>query len=428
METGSVMRASGEGAEAAPPRRPRSFVEWRDQLISAFGPASVLLLAYPVYEMLQKILTSTTEPVMDFQIFHKVGELIWQGRLATAYDIKAFSQIQAVATDSPHVFAPWAYPPQFDLVAALLGLGPMAPSYLLFVGLGLGGFLWLLTRLGPARAGWAFLFAYPAVMVNAAAGQNGFITAILAGLFAIGFLKRDARAGIALGLLVIKPHLAVGLLALVLFRRRYDMLGWAVVSAVASGLLATLAFGPEIWPVFLHGAAETSHALKEGLFPLYRMTSTYAALTTLGVPADAALTVQAALALVVIVTLYRLTRASLPEEALLGLALIASLLVSPYVYDYDMPLYALAMALLAPRLAARLGRVETVLIFAAGWTACSWGVVENTMLQAGGQTATVDPAHPHLSVAGLVFPLLAALILRIAMRPEPAATAAPLRA
>lgn len=422
METGSVMRASGEGVEAVPPRRPRSFVEWRDLLISAFGPASVLLLAYLLYQMVLMVAGTGAEYTNDFQIFHKVGQLIWKGDLTTAYDIRRFSAIQAVALGQPHVMTSWAYPPQFDLIAAGLGLMRMIPGYVLFMSLTFALYALVLRRLGEGRFGWAMTFVFPAMVVTISSGQNGFLTGALAGAFALGFLNRDARAGIPLGLLVIKPHLAVGLCFVALLRRRYDMLAWALATAAVSGAVATLAFGPDVWPAFLHGVREASHYLALGLFPLYRMTSVYAAVLTLGTSASLAMALQLSVAAGAFFVLWRLHRGRVGDETLLGLTLIATLLVSPYAYDYDMTIFAFGLALLAPELSHRLRPAETIVLVVLSWTATSWGLAGNILIAATKAEASVDPVHPYLSVAGLLYPALFFMIAWVVTRHEAEAT------
>lgn len=396
---------------------PKGFAERRDAVIAASSLAVVLLAVFLLVNMAMRMAALDVEYTMDFQVFHKVGELIWSGKLSKAYDLQTFRAIEAVATGNPHGLTSWAYPPQFDLVAAVLGLGGLVSTYVMFMAATFAGYVLVLRRLGERRMGWAMAFGFPAMIVSVAAGQNGFLTAALAGAFALGFMKRDARAGIPLGLLVIKPHLAVALAFLALVQRRYDVLAYAAAAVLASAALATLALGWEVWPAFFHGAREASHYLRIGRFPLYRMTSLFAALVTLKVPAAMAMVLQLGVAVLGLYTLWRQHRAGAGPEVLLGLSMLATLLVSPYVYDYDMPIFALGLALLAPELARNLRPAETLVMLAASWTVCGWGVTENKFLAAHNIAITINPDNPPLSVAGLIYPALFFLIARVVTRP-----------
>lgn len=378
----------------------------RDKLVSAFFISSLIILAYLVFQMASRISGSTLEYPMDFQIFHKVGELFWQGAIGKAYTFSSFRPIEISATGYKDIGASWAYPPQFDLVAAALGAGPTIPMYVGFMLVTFGSYLASLARLGTGRARWALAFAFPAMVINISSGQNGFMTGALAGWFAAAWLRNDAKAGIPLGLMVIKPHLMVGLAVLTLIRRRFGVISWTAVSTAVSGGLATVVLGPDIWGDFLHGAREASSFLQGGDFPFYRMTSLYATLRTFGIPFGQAMALHAGVAALALLALYRLSWSEIKEECILGVAMLTTLLISPYVYDYDFAIFGVGVALLAPTMASVLRTNEILLVCAASWIVCGWGVVGNAVLSASDVLVTVDPDHPYLSLPGLIYPLL----------------------
>ena len=80
-------------------------------------------------------------------------------------------------------------------------------------------------------------------------------SAALIGWFLVAYRDGRDRAGIPLGLMVIKPHLAAGIGVLTLISRRWRVALLAAAIIAASSLLATFAFGPDIWTSFRAGVA-----------------------------------------------------------------------------------------------------------------------------------------------------------------------------
>ena len=86
-----------------------------------------------------------------------------------------------------------------------------------------------------------------------------------------------------------------------------------------------------------------------------------------------ALTAIAVLALCCLPAKHRSTTQSL------GLVCLASVLLSPYAYDYDLPVAGIGLALLMPDL-IRLGRPsERLALYAATWVAGGWGIVASRL-------------------------------------------------
>lgn len=390
----------------------------RDRLVSSVAMALLLVL---VVELVRSALafSSVTGSVggpryVDFDVFHLVGRMAWRGAINQSYSIPTMLAAEA-AENSLNAQMPWTYPPQFDLIVALLALVNKGLAYLIFIGASFGAYLWVLRRLAGPRFGEAVIATFPALMVGVVVGQNGFLTGALVGAFALTSLRGRVIAGLPLGLMVIKPHLAVGLTVMALARGAWGVLALAILVALASAGAATLAFGPGIWAAFLAGAHDAGTSLRQGAYPMYRMTSLYAAARTLGAPAEAALALQAALALAACtVTAYTALR-HWPTRQHVGVALLCTLAISPYSYDYDMPIFGLAAALLAADVMQRATRIEQVLLLALGWLSTGWWIV----------VTVTHPSH-HLNqdqivtVSGFAYALLIAqtvMILRRAAAP-----------
>lgn len=111
---------------------------------------------------------------------------------------------------------PWVYPPAFLLLVTPLSLLPFSVAYLLFIGA--GAFLFVtgtlsVSRLdksvGGQRPAALFVAASPCVFVTAIVGQNSLLTAALAALAMRWLVQSPVRAGICIGLLAIKPQMAI---------------------------------------------------------------------------------------------------------------------------------------------------------------------------------------------------------------------------
>ncbi len=305
----------------------------------------VLSLAYAAYS------ASATPPGLmdsDFKIFRRMAEISRDGQMAKGYDLEQAGSLEArYPTGGKTV--PYTYPPLTtalirplaDLPAWLGYLAWMVPGILLY---GLA-----LVRLAGPHAPAVAIASASAVILNISVGQNGLLIAGLAGVATAALLAGRTGLGVSVAAwLALKPHLALGLpLGLVLQRR------WRTLAALGlAGLgLTGLGFaicGPEVARAWLSASRQASQLLAlglEGAYPIERMASVYATLRTYGVAHGAAVAVHILVACAGVWMTLTAGSGQRPARQF-GLALIASLLVSPYLYDYDLALLAPALALL----------------------------------------------------------------------------------
>jgi hypothetical protein len=295
--------------------------------------------------------------IFDFHAFIIAGRLTWEGRLADAYNSATMAGLEQQMGGQAW-FMPWSYPPLFGLVMAPFSRMPIVPAYALFTLSAFALFLLALRRLSPRSAWLVLLTLAPCTIINLACGQNGFLTGGLFALAAAAFSRRQAgQGGLAIGALAYKPHMAVVWPVLLAARGRWATAALAGAVAVALTGLSFLAVGPEPFKAMIAASADTSRYMAGGLYHLNRMTSLYACALSLGLPTGAALAVHAAGALAAIAGLVRVGR-RLPEPALAGLAIMSTAFVSPYFYDYDLPLFGVGLAMVLPELQARTTRLH----------------------------------------------------------------------
>jgi hypothetical protein len=305
------------------------------------------------------------ESLLDFDVFHLVSTMIAEGNLRAAYTVDTFlPRLTEVPGFNGNPML-WSYPPFFDLVIAPLSLLPAAPSYILFMVVTLGFYVWVVRTLaGPAFHTILVLFL-PLTLLIIRSGQNSFLTGGLIGLTCVLAQRQSRWSGVPLGLMAIKPHLALGVGIWSLLDRRWGMAvqSFAVIGILAA--LATLVFGTGIWAHALGGMAETADVLHEGRFPLFRMTSLYAFGMSFGLGHAVALTLHLTGVFAAIGALVLLSRAKLPPRVLMGAGVFVSALISPYNYDYDLAMLAAAACLLIDAVMRHASKTERYTIVAA---------------------------------------------------------------
>lgn len=359
------------------------------------------------------------EQVPDFAAFHLVAQRIWLGDLDLTYQFAAFMKMQASHSGSATGFMPWTYPPQFDLLLAPLAFLPTWAAYALFTGTTLVAYLVTLRKLAGEHFAQILVILFPAIAITIGSGQNGFLTGALIGLVCVHAERRQVLAGLALGAMVIKPHLAVAISLYLLANRRWATIAVAAAVVLVSSLVCTLAFGPQTWLAWLGAIKESASFLEQGSYPLFRMISGYAALYNSGVPASGALWGQATIAgLALAIVVLGIVR-GMPPSFTLGIAALVSVMISPYAYDYDLPITGIGLALILPDLPKVASPRERSLMYVLLMLAGAYGLLQSTSAASGFD----ERFKPAIAGAALMV-LLAMLMMMIWRNALPATTAA----
>jgi Glycosyltransferase family 87 len=345
----------------------------------------------------------------DFDAFHIVAQRVWLGDVGEVYRLATFGKMQAEAAGGATGVMPWTYPPQFNLLLAPLAFLPVWAGYLLFTAGTLALYLLTLrTSAGPNFA-QVLIVLFPALAVTIGCGQNGFLTGALIGLFCLNLQKRPVLAGLALGALIIKPHLAIAATIYLLATRRLAAIVAAAIVVLASSLVCTLIFGPQIWSALIGSIKETAGYLGQGNYQLFRMISAYAALHTVGIPAIGAfwgqMIVGALALLAVMLGVFR----GVSGAFALGVTAIVSVMISPYAYDYDLPMVGIGLALTGRELVRIASTRERSVLYAGVLLAGAYGLLLSTR--------TADQ-HAALAVGGFALMAMLALLIRLLLRSE----------
>ncbi|MEZ5751517.1 MAG: glycosyltransferase family 87 protein [Paracoccaceae bacterium] len=382
----------------------------------------VLFYAYLVFGMVLLLPDVGSGGILvDFDAFMISGGLFNAGDIMTPYDNDMMRQIQTEIMGAERGFMPWTYPPQFDLIAMVLATMPRWLAYSLFTATTLIAYLAVLWALAGWRMVAILIALLPAFFISLSIGQNSLLTGALAGLFCLLTLRRSKNSGWPLGLMVIKPHLALGLGIHAMASRDLRAMVIAAVVVIGSSLLATAVLGVGIWDAFLQGVQQASAALANDFYPQFRMMSVYVALETVGVPASIALGAQSVVAIAACVTIASTVLRGLPLHHTLAIACFASPLFSPYVYDYDMIIVGIGLALVSGDLLARARWLELAILFVLFWVTGLYGYISGISLAELTGDARIDAMAEKVAYGGWGYLATAVTIWAILRRPEPAA-------
>lgn len=353
----------------------------------------------------------------DFHAFYMSGEMFWAGELDKAYYYEEFAKKQESFFGELDGFLAWSYPPPFNLITSVLALLPIGLSYFLFTSATLISYILTIRAISPRYFVCAIFAVLPAVALNIRTGQNGLLTGALIGVFLLAFMRRRAGAGLPLGLMIIKPHLAAGITVITFVGRRWSSIGIASVTVASILSLATFIFGFSIWGAFINGVMEASSFLKGGAYPLHRMTSIYAALYTFGVPPAIALGVQVMSALIACSVVAVACIKNRNSLHVIGITAVASLYISPYSYDYDMTLLGISVAAFLPEISKRAKSLEMVVLIILCWLSCGSGVLLNNLSGGASENPAGSHAMPIYSIASISLTLLLVMSAKILGRP-----------
>ncbi len=284
----------------------------------------------------------------DFVNVWAAGRMALEGAPAAAYDPWLHKPVEDAAVGWSFAgHYGWHYPPPFFFVAATLSLLPYLVAHVVWVGATFPLYAATLRAITGDRLGWLLAPAFPAALANVTVGQNGFLTAALIGGTLHFVPRRPVLAGCCLGLLTYKPHFGLLFPLILLIDRRWTVFVVASAIALLMAGASWLVFGDAAWQAFFVWLPETSRAfLSEGQADWAKLQSAFALVRVLGGGESLAWAMQGAVAVIVTVALVFLWRSAARFELKAAALATGTLLVTPYVYLYDMVVLAVPAAFL----------------------------------------------------------------------------------
>jgi len=285
----------------------------------------------------------------DFSHYWVAASMARSGAATAVYDVPRFKAAQEAFFGVKHSLF-WLYPPTFLLMLLPFSFLPYLASLTLWMVLTLGGFVLVLRHLTPyPRMVWVFL-AFPATLQNFAFGQNGFLSGALLGG---GLLLLDSSwvvAGVLLGLLTYKPHLAALVPLALIAGRRWRVLMVMLATAAALFLASLIVLGSEVWQVFLKNVLFSVRALENSTpsagsaLPLDKMPTVFAAVMLAGGNLTLAMILQGATMLLAALSVAWVWRREAPLPLRASVLVLGIFLFTPYDFVYDLAFLALPLA------------------------------------------------------------------------------------
>ena len=337
-------------------RRLLASIDGLDRLVTvdrARGYALLLLAGYAlglggIVLSLRAGLDPRGKPLgADFIIFYGASVLVLKGKAALAWSAPALLAAERTAVPASRALFLWCYPPTFLLLIAPLAKLPYVAALVAWLAATGAGYLAMMRMLVRDRRIWWLALAFPGVFVCVMQGQNGLLSAAVLGAGLLWLDRRPWLAGAVLGLIAYKPHFGLLLPLLLVGTGRWRSLLAAALSVAAFVGVSAIVFGVESWRAFLEAAPQVRASLQDGALPLAKMPSVFAAARQLDAPLALAYGLQAAVAgLAALATLAAWRRPG-PLALKAGLAVTATLLATPYAFDYDLVLLAIPIGAVA---------------------------------------------------------------------------------
>ena len=340
-----VLRASANS------RHGQIFI-WSGPGLSARA-ARRLAMAIAIPMWLLALALARTGIETDFAVFYTMGALVEAQQPAALYDPKAFGEAQRSYVpdfgDTREPYPP-VYPPQVPVLFAPLGGLPYRIARLVWTLLSAAaycGVVWLAWRAVRADLPDGRLIAAAAVAFAPAwhLVVNQQITTILLVACAAGWLAlergRPLLAGLALGVLALKPQFGLVLAPLVIARGEWRVMAGAMISVAMQLAIAVVVLGGDAVRDYVNYVPWIA-ANADALETIPMKSHSIRAITRF-MPIGLSTPVWALSSMVLIAIAIRTWRPDVPLRLRLGVVLLATVLVNPHLIVYDAVLLVLPL-------------------------------------------------------------------------------------
>lgn len=290
----------------------------------------------------------------DFVTFYSASRLALDGRAAEVWGVEPITTVERAVIGAQIPSYVFHYPPTFVVAITPLACLPYLLALAVWWAVGTFAFLWAVRRMAPFPAAVGLALAFPGFFQNIVQGQNGALTAALlgGGLALLG--RSPILAGVLLGALTYKPHFAPLVAVALVFGRHGRAAAAALLTATAMVVVSVLVFGLAPWSAFLDNVPFALRVFEAHGVPWYRMPTVAASALSLRVPLAVAQALQTASTLGSIALVAWVWGRGANEVSRAVVLASASLLATPFAFDYDLAVLAVPIAFLA---AAHVGRV-----------------------------------------------------------------------
>jgi hypothetical protein len=288
----------------------------------------------------------------DFPAYWTAARLAVSGDPAGVYETDSFLRFQRDIIGGHGIF-PFQYMPTYLMLIAPLGFLPYGIALLVFLTL---TFLMAGCALQCLGSGdwrlWLVAAGTPAFLLVVLNGQNVFLTTAL---FLTALLALDSPhprgpmlAGAALALLTVRPQFGLLIPVALIAGGYWRVIGWGTVWTALITLASLIVFGSQAWEAFIAQSDLWTVMLTDGLVHRGKLISLYPSARLVGMGHGAALLIQGIVGLALLALIAGVWRIQHESARSLrnAVLIVASLLATPYAFDYDLFLALPAMLIL----------------------------------------------------------------------------------
>jgi alpha-1,2-mannosyltransferase len=276
-------------------------------------------------------------------------------------DAHNLALLHALGPMPPHN---WSYPPALLLFIGPLGFFDYVPALALWSLVGYAAYVAASATFERSARYLILVAAAPVVAANLYSGQTGFFTAAVLILFFRFLDERPILSGAILGLMLCKPHLVLLFpLALLISGRWRTFVAAGGMAAALVGVTA-LVFGAHVWPDYFHMVVPVQRGVLDyGTGFITMMPTGFMHGRLMGLPLAQCWQIQVPFTLFgigAVVWTFIKRRDPVLSAAVL---LTASIIATPYSFNYDMVAFGWLTAMLWPRLTGFWDRVLLVAVW-----------------------------------------------------------------
>ena len=320
---------------------------WR-KLIKVAPAAGVLIFAMSTIQMTHKVIVGEAHYFGgDFVSFYSAGRMALRGDTQLSYDMKEFGREVAKYDPKNADKLLWSYPPSMFLFVTPFAVESILVASVLWTVLSLLLFLYSVFRIYPHWSVLGIILGSPSIIKIVIYGQASLFFAAALGIGLVSMSrKRDAWGGAILSGATLKPHLSLFVPAFLFLEQDYRAMAAFVATPLVALLIAVGIFGPGSLSGFFGGLfGKTIPYLYERLnFRI--MASPYAAFRLWGVAQDMAMYGHVLFAAVLVSVSIYLLRSRAPVLLKGALAIPTTLVMSPYLYEYDLAALTITLVIL----------------------------------------------------------------------------------
>jgi alpha-1,2-mannosyltransferase len=288
----------------------------------------------------------------DFVNTWMSGRIALQGDPAQWFDAVTYNEALREQFGQPdYPVHAWSYPPQLLLFTWVFGMTPYFVGLALWTAAGLLALFLSVRKITTNLAQLAFIFLAPAVTINILAGQNGLFTAALmiCGLSLMD--RRPLLAGVAIGLLTIKPQLGLLLPLMLVMTGRWRVIGSATVTVLALVAATTAIYGADIWIDYVKVVMPMQTSVLEtgGGVMVPMMPTPFQNMRVVGLPLEICWAIQAVVSVLAAAAVIWTFMKRRDPALSIALLITATFLATPYAFNYDMVVFGWVIALLWSR-------------------------------------------------------------------------------